>query len=418
MPTPWIAPDEMIYGLLGQGLYRDGQPRDPRRADAVLQRDRAGGRRAAAQPRRPRARAHAAEGAPGARDVARGGAGVPLGEVADGASLGARGCGADAGAARARVLGARDDARSSSTRCSCSRRGRPRRRVASPTRARQALLVGAALPRARDAAAGGRARARVRDRARCSTPRSARTRPQPRRFAPALGGIALPRRRSGSRGGSPRAAACSPATGTPGGSYAAGAAARFVGYHAGDLALLTGVFPACALLVLLWRALRSRRGRTRASRAYLAVTFAIAVWLVLEVGVFASRELGLLAERNLIAAAPLLFLGFALWLDRGGPGGRPCARSAAAAVVVAAIVLLLPLGKLVVPDALPHAFTLIPLSHLRDVSSAGTMQLVVRARGRRGRRPLRRSCRRRALPCCRRFSSSPSPPARSRRAAR
>ena len=24
MPTPWIAPDEMIYGLLGQGLYRTG----------------------------------------------------------------------------------------------------------------------------------------------------------------------------------------------------------------------------------------------------------------------------------------------------------------------------------------------------------------------------------------------------------
>src|SRR3954451_12937033 len=22
--TPWIAPDEQIYGLLGQGLYRDG----------------------------------------------------------------------------------------------------------------------------------------------------------------------------------------------------------------------------------------------------------------------------------------------------------------------------------------------------------------------------------------------------------
>ena len=24
MPTPWIAPDEMIYGLLGQSLYRTG----------------------------------------------------------------------------------------------------------------------------------------------------------------------------------------------------------------------------------------------------------------------------------------------------------------------------------------------------------------------------------------------------------
>ena len=39
--------------------------------------------------------------------------------------------------------------------------------------------------------------------------------------------------------------------------------------------------------------------------------------------------------------------------------------------------MLLPLRKLVVPDALPHAFTLIPLSHLRDATSAGTMRLVV-----------------------------------------
>ncbi len=159
-----------------------------------------------------------------------------------------------------------------------------------------------------------------------------------------------------------------------GGSYAAGPAARFVGYHAGDLALLTGVFPSCALLVLLWSAVRDREADPRV-RAYLAVAVAGAVWLVLEVGVFASRELGLLAERNLIAAAPLLFLGFALWLDRGGPGGR-LVRGVAAAIVAAAVVLL-PLGKLVVPDALPHAFTLIPLSHLRAVTSAGTMRLVV-----------------------------------------
>ena len=39
--------------------------------------------------------------------------------------------------------------------------------------------------------------------------------------------------------------------------------------------------------------------------------------------------------------------------------------------------MLLPLRKLVVPDALPHAFSLIPLSHLRDLTSAGTMRLVV-----------------------------------------
>jgi hypothetical protein len=152
-----------------------------------------------------------------------------------------------------------------------------------------------------------------------------------------------------------------------------GAAARFVGYHAGDLALLSGVLPACALLVLLW--LAARDGEDDPSvRSFLAVTLSVAVWLVLEVGVFASRELGLLAERNLIAAAPLFFLGFALWLDRGGPGTR-IARSLAAAAVAVAVVLL-PLRKLVVPDALPHAFSLIPLAHLQGVTSTQTMRLV------------------------------------------
>ncbi len=199
-----------------------------------------------------------------------------------------------------------------------------------------------------------------------------RTRWQPRRFATAFGGIAglaalwLAWRLAD--GGSLLAGYRD-----AGGSYAVGAAARFVGYHAGDLALLTGVFPACALLVLLWRGLRVGETDPHA-RAYLAVTFAVVVWLVLEVGVFASRQLGLLAERNLIAVAPLLFLGFALWLDRGGPGGV-LARSLAA-VAVAAAVLLLPLRRLVVPEALPHAFSLIPLSHLRDVSSTATMELV------------------------------------------
>ena len=143
-----------------------------------------------------------------------------------------------------------------------------------------------------------------------------------------------------------------------GGSYDADTAARFVLHHAGDLALLTAVLPLCALVVLLVRAVAA--GETDADlRAYLAVAAGTLVWLVVQVGVFASRELGLLAERNLLVAAPLVFLGFAAWLDRGGPGSLRV--RAAAGVAVAAAVLALPLGELVSDDAIPHAFTLIPL---------------------------------------------------------
>jgi hypothetical protein len=159
-----------------------------------------------------------------------------------------------------------------------------------------------------------------------------------------------------------------------GGTYDVGTAARFVGYHVGDLALLTGIFPLSALLLLLWHALRGGEDDDRV-RGYLAVAVGVSVWLVVQVGVFASRELGLLAERNLIACAPVLFLGFALWLDRGGPGGYVA--RALVGLGVAAAVLALPLNELVVPDALPHAFTLIPLADLRDATSLGVLELVI-----------------------------------------
>jgi hypothetical protein len=158
------------------------------------------------------------------------------------------------------------------------------------------------------------------------------------------------------------------------GRYGLGRAAHFVGYHAVDVGLLAGIFPLCALLVLLWRGLR--QGETNARvRAYLAVSTAGVLWFVIEVGVFASREVGLLAERDLIALAPLLFIAFALWLDRGLPGGYWL--RGLVALGVAGGVVALPLGTLVTPDALPSAFSLIPLEHLRRLTSLHTTELVL-----------------------------------------
>ena len=159
-----------------------------------------------------------------------------------------------------------------------------------------------------------------------------------------------------------------------GGHYEAGRSLEFVLYHAGDLALLAGVLPACAVAVLLWGALR--RGEPEAQlRAYLAVCAALVVCLVLEVGVFASRHVGQLAERDLIGLAPVLFLGFALWLARGGPGEYPS--KSAAAILVAASVLAIPVGRFVTPDAPPSAFSIIPLLHLRELTSVHTTELVL-----------------------------------------
>jgi hypothetical protein len=158
------------------------------------------------------------------------------------------------------------------------------------------------------------------------------------------------------------------------GSYGLGRAAHFVGYHVVDVGLLAGIFPFCALLVLFFSGLS--QGETNARvRAYLAVSMAAVVWFVIEVGVFASREVGLLAERDLIALAPLLFLAFALWLDRGLPGSYWL--RALVALAVAGGVVALPLGTLVVPDALPSAFSLIPLEHLRRLTSLHATELVL-----------------------------------------
>ncbi|MBA3412523.1 MAG: glycosyltransferase family 39 protein [Actinobacteria bacterium] len=140
--------------------------------------------------------------------------------------------------------------------------------------------------------------------------------------------------------------------------YDASEAARFVLYHAGDALFFTGVFPLCALLVLLVDAVRGREPDEHV-RAFLAVSSALALWLVVEVGIFASRQVGRLAERDLLAVAPLLFIGFALWLGRGAE--RPRLRTSLIVLAAAVPVLVWPLEKLISQEALPDAFSLVTL---------------------------------------------------------
>src|SRR5581483_6203003 len=141
-------------------------------------------------------------------------------------------------------------------------------------------------------------------------------------------------------------------------SYSVGRAARFVVYHAGSLAMLSGLVPLCALLLLLLAGARRGEPDPR-RRAFLATTVSIAAWIVVEVGIFASRYVGQLAERDLIGLAPLPFLAFVLWLERGAPRGYWS--TAAVCVAVAAPLAVLPLGRLVTPAAPPDAPTVAPL---------------------------------------------------------
>lgn len=204
----------------------------------------------------------------------------------------------------------------------------------------------------------------------------ARRRPSFRRYAPlgiGLAGLvvvwlAVQFRHGGSAGsalGGYRGAA---------GSYGIGKAFDYVFWHLGDLLLITGFAPVCALAVLLVLGLRTREPDPRV-RAFLAVASSFVGWFVVEVGIFASRHVGWLAERNLLALAPILFLALALWASRGAP--RPRWTTALVCVAALLLVLSLPVGTFVADETLPDNFTLIPLFlHVHSGNRAVVLLLV------------------------------------------
>jgi hypothetical protein len=141
--------------------------------------------------------------------------------------------------------------------------------------------------------------------------------------------------------------------------YGVGDAARFAVYHYADVVILTAAVPVAALVVLL-----GLREQSPALRAYAATAAALCLWIPAEVGVFASQHVGLLAERNMLPLAPVLFVGLAAWLGLGAP--RPPVATAVAVLLPLALLLALPVRRFVGTEAFPDAFTLLPLIRLAD----------------------------------------------------
>ena len=141
--------------------------------------------------------------------------------------------------------------------------------------------------------------------------------------------------------------------------YRLGDAARFVLYHYADLVILTAAVPVSALVVLL-----ALRERPPPLRAYVATAAALCLWFPIEVGLFASQHVGLLAERNLLPLAPALFVGLVAWLGLGAP--RPLLGTAVAVALPVALLVALPIRRFVGTEAFPDAFTLFPLIRLAD----------------------------------------------------
>ena len=151
------------------------------------------------------------------------------------------------------------------------------------------------------------------------------------------------------------------------------AVARWTFRHAGDLYLLVLGVPLLAAGVLAYRAGR-RMEPDPAVRALAAVAVATSLLLTLQVGVFASRYVDGLAERDLVAAAPPLFACLVVWLAAGIP--RPQPATSLIALVVAVPAVLLPIRDVATPDDLPHAFMTIPLARLAETTSWSTAETV------------------------------------------
>jgi hypothetical protein len=155
------------------------------------------------------------------------------------------------------------------------------------------------------------------------------------------------------------------------GGYHVGAMVRYVVYHVGDLGLLTGFLPLWTT-GLLWF---ERRRLTAAQRAALAVATSIALLVAVQVGTFASRYVGHLAERDLIAAAPPLFVCLAVWLDLGAPRTRR--RVAAVALVGLGTLYAWPLHTFLTASALPDSASLVTPFRLVGHDSLGVQQLLL-----------------------------------------
>ena len=149
------------------------------------------------------------------------------------------------------------------------------------------------------------------------------------------------------------------AYGTTASSYDVGRAASYVAWHAADVFLVCAGIPLLALCVLTVESVAGRLGGA-AERALVATALALTAWLTLQVGVFASKYVGHLAERDLIGVLPVLFLVLALWLRLGAP--RPQPWTAGLAVAVAAPAILLPIGRFAILEAEPDAFMTIPFT--------------------------------------------------------
>ncbi len=132
-------------------------------------------------------------------------------------------------------------------------------------------------------------------------------------------------------------------------------------WHAFDVALLGLVVPVLAIAALTARVL-SRRDPDPRLRAFVCTAIGYAALLVVQVGLFSAVYVGYVAERYLVTTLPLLAIGLGAWIGRGAPREVPAVAATAGVLLVLAVSV--PIEKLVAPGTLVNTLTPAPLAAL------------------------------------------------------
>jgi hypothetical protein len=132
-------------------------------------------------------------------------------------------------------------------------------------------------------------------------------------------------------------------------------------WHAFDVAVLGLGLPALAFAALAARSFSGRDGDPRL-RAFVSTSIGYAALLVLQVGLFASVYVGAVAERYLLTVLPLLAIALCTWIARGAPPERRVVVPVWGILVLLAAIV--PLDQLVGPGSIVNTLTPAPLSAL------------------------------------------------------
>jgi 4-amino-4-deoxy-L-arabinose transferase-like glycosyltransferase len=134
-------------------------------------------------------------------------------------------------------------------------------------------------------------------------------------------------------------------------------------WHTFDVAVLGLGVPALALAALS-AAVFARRDPDPRLRAFVSTTLGYGALLVIQVGLFSSVYVGHVAERYLVTLLPLLAIALCAWIGRGAPRERAVVIPVWGLLLVLAAIV--PIDQLVSPGSIVNTLTPAPLAALSD----------------------------------------------------